>query len=1725
MPDPNQAKNSLCALIFILTFVFSTGSALGNILFSETITDSAHAEFTIQLQSWGRYSIIAKSSRGASIAIVDRKQGVMARNGTAGEHDGRIDIFLDEGEYKIFVMGVSGDSEEIEIVVKEFTFNDNSSSTLLIPQRLEKTELRDFNQTGWWFEIEEDNTPFTFEIQGRNLQEIALFRNGEWLTPTRSNDFLNNIQPEKPLRGKRITTTLNKGLYQIIAYGGPNDGYTQEDEKNPLFAQWGVESLGMRSKVNRTVGPSGLSRFLIPGNLRTVVLETPEITPLYLEGFSWNQNNPRYNRLARDSIHSQSSSPRTGINLSGSNSKIITVSGKPGTPFTLSTLGQQVTQILSDTANSYWISSLHTGNYRDQIGASGAVVRRNGELVAFQADTVSSQKPFSRRFNLLAPVSAYIWIDEAGTYSVEPGGVAMDWVIKRYYLNYPRSYVTPESQTGKSDVQLNPGLHVLEITPRQKGIATFSISDPNTDLVPGEYLIPRANIQFPNLPVSPNRTYHIVLNSQAPELSTTIAHRLPLTLDEPLSFYIRGGQKISVPIRLSEPKVIRVTDPNGVTFKEELLRSGEHEIRVSGPENTHLTIEKIDPSTHPKKTQPPQFSYSRLVTEEMLSLGSKTFFDMEQNSESVYLFDISEPGIYRLETVGRLHTTLKVRDRLKKFTTSNTGSGINRNALIVDYFLPGRYQVVVRTEGRSAGRTGLLLDKNDLHYGGILQPGDDKRIITSPFSSVFYDFSVSTTDNYRFESFNRSGSFVLRLEDDDGWPLLRYGHRAPALTRLKEGKYRLFSMPVPYETIRITRYEKIPEPVSFIGKGPHQISVNQRVSAVWVEDKKISDSAQSFVTYQFSTPAPIEASLSVTPGFIATLKSRQSDSVLLSYKYPTQVFLESGDYEIAIRPVRRSNHSEYQFAVTTNTLTAGLDYRFTGSRTFDVSVGQCGVYRFFSQGMHDYSATLLAADSLTKIAFNDNAYLDWNFNISQYLPSGNYLLRIENEESNTRSSRVFMQNVKDTLLAPVHLEQNGTVSLSVNLNGKQAVMPIQLPETGDILSILIRAGSNAACMIEMLDGSEWRIVGEQIGSHIVLTTPVNADGSYRLRLWSEDHIDERMEIVCKSRTAIAVTAQQAFSRIRGSITEDDDFTAWFKIDLSGEAPSHYRLRTARNTLCEVSSSLESNQILTSENEMFVSALEGYLWLETVFLRAGRYNFTLEPMKIKENQPLNMVFHDNTPRSFKFDHPDNSLVLITTDMDPQYPVGGILTNNSTSAFTRNGLNVKRTLHSEMSRCVIAALPGDSNRVVLWNAKNSSTIGGFNATITLQSKTLEDKGVLKNGLTSWSPQKPGAVRYEIDSLHAQLLQLRLPAGFGAVFEKTDRSRTVFPPREEILSLILEAQGGFLILFSDTANSTVTVQNFSTPQIETTDFLSLSGNESVKIGFRNTATEWIPIDSDQEAEHILYWSGSIESVDYLNSQGLITPDIKDGEILNVSGGGLLIDHMAGWGKIDLCNSGLERESLIGCRWGETLTPDNPVRINHTSRLHLKEGTNWFTISLSDSSHIRLTAPVPISAILLKEDTPFQLQEAWEGLDWDLPLEPGTYILGLKQLSGYSLNGIELRVAYDNLGFTSESEPYTSTLAPGESRLVQFEIDKSGKYGFGVAMTHETADIEISDKFGNIAGRGKQMFIQLEPGTYYLRMRVPELSKGTECTVYIFGQEPPPDQPPEDVIRRIIE
>ncbi|MBD3315354.1 MAG: hypothetical protein GF344_06175, partial [Chitinivibrionales bacterium] len=527
-------------------------------------------EFEFTLGQWGRFSIQVASPEGVELQLKDKKQGIRGKDGVPGEANGRIDEFLDIGPYKIIANAAHKASAQARLTVVPFT--ELNAPSYMVELKRYETNLKDLEQRSYWIHIPRDTVVF-IEALGRNVGDIQLWRNGRWRVNISRLSIKSLERTDTPLKGYRVVQPLQSGYYLLTVYGGPPLDWTRTSDKHPAYISWGLEQLGSNGKRTEAISKRGYNHYIVPADLDYAVLSTPQDSILHLSAVPFDKKSSRFTKAARDSIHPKSIDRRCIVRMPNrrrSSWYVLRVKGTPGQVFTLTTLSR-TGGYTSESSGDYWISTLHTSLDDAQFGVSGFITddSKRKEIVVMTADTVSSAQSINREFNLLAEMSAFVWIEENGNYTINPGGVAYSISIERYFVD-GKSRKMPAFD-GKRDVKLTKGLYKLRFKPRKKGIATLQFH--KTDLLGklsslvqrGEKPEPgtgKAYIQIPRMFLS-SGTYRVIFNNLAPEKIGTIIRKLPMDIEEPLPVKTEPNVSITLPVTVKEQSELLVKDERG----------------------------------------------------------------------------------------------------------------------------------------------------------------------------------------------------------------------------------------------------------------------------------------------------------------------------------------------------------------------------------------------------------------------------------------------------------------------------------------------------------------------------------------------------------------------------------------------------------------------------------------------------------------------------------------------------------------------------------------------------------------------------------------------------------------------------------------------------------------------------------------------------------------------------------------------------------------------------------------------------------------------------------------------------------------------------------------------------------------------------------------------------------------------------------------------------------
>ncbi|HVT57481.1 MAG TPA: hypothetical protein VHR45_03700 [Thermoanaerobaculia bacterium] len=247
----------------------------------------------LTVSRFGRFSIRIASKQGTALQVVDRMAGALGKSGEPGRENGRLDLFLDRGRYKIAAESSDKGSGAAKLAALPFhepaggarpAAGGRPPSAVvpvereLVERKLVEERLDDLEQLSFWLQLAE-RREVRFEAAGRFLADLRLWRDGSWLED--APPLCNTIQPVvgHPLLRCEIAAVLPAGLYRLSAYGGPSLPWAEESPERPLYLRWGAPELPDAGRRRYEISPFGEDRFLLPDDVNYARLELPEALP------------------------------------------------------------------------------------------------------------------------------------------------------------------------------------------------------------------------------------------------------------------------------------------------------------------------------------------------------------------------------------------------------------------------------------------------------------------------------------------------------------------------------------------------------------------------------------------------------------------------------------------------------------------------------------------------------------------------------------------------------------------------------------------------------------------------------------------------------------------------------------------------------------------------------------------------------------------------------------------------------------------------------------------------------------------------------------------------------------------------------------------------------------------------------------------------------------------------------------------------------------------------------------------------------------------------------------------------------------------------------------------------------------------------------------------------------------------------------------------------------
>ena len=510
----------------------------------------------------GRYSLQAQSDQGTKIEIVDRMAGPFAAAGSVGEWDGRLDLLLDKGTYKIRLRSHEEGVGTLKLAVHPFV--EISSSDKLLPldtYQIENSSLEDLQQQSFWLHLKKRRI-LRLEAIGRNLEDCRLWRDGVWLEDIKPRFSIYEPVNGQPMGYAEFYHDLNPGVYRLTFYGGAGLAWADDSGPHPFSLRMGYRRLGSSGKQIITLSPFGRDTYVAPKETDFFQISRADKKATRLSVRRWDDKASRHGGRDRAAITKESRNPWAVVQTrkQKKRDKWVTVQGNPGDRVVLTYFTKKhETFSFSQNKGDYWISSLHSAEGSDAIDVTGILSHPQQQRpVDSQVLTVGSKTPLvTGKFNLLGGTSLFLKLEDAGTYVIEEdevSGARGRYRIEPFMVTLPRNYRSPPFESPGKALELTRGFYKLTIRPDEsKGILSFVLRQMDAELGDSQTIPTSARKQsllLPKVTIPQHREqYTFRLNHRHNVTTGIIMRSLPMDLSEPLPVILNPGQ--SVPVSIS----------------------------------------------------------------------------------------------------------------------------------------------------------------------------------------------------------------------------------------------------------------------------------------------------------------------------------------------------------------------------------------------------------------------------------------------------------------------------------------------------------------------------------------------------------------------------------------------------------------------------------------------------------------------------------------------------------------------------------------------------------------------------------------------------------------------------------------------------------------------------------------------------------------------------------------------------------------------------------------------------------------------------------------------------------------------------------------------------------------------------------------------------------------------------------------------------------------------
>jgi len=1641
----------------------------------------------------GRYSIRSKSPSGARIELVDMIAGPMDFSGVAGLRDGRMDALLDKGVYKVRVSGVKGASGMVALAAEPFAEMETSRAAL-VPGRIQGGDLGDLQQRSYALEVKAD-APVYLEAVGRSLQDLRVWGDDGVLVDLSFERSAVETKPGRYMTRLRLEGRLTPGHYVVTAYGGEKLVWADGAAAQPFMLRLAEFPLLAAGVAEGVIGPFGAARFEAPPSYDVFRLELPEQKSARLEA---RRGGSRDTAI----IDKTSRAPIAIARLSadGKAAARLEVTGFEGQAFSLRAVHQSNRETF-EASGPHLVSIDVAGEGGDDIPATALFARleKDGRtrVVASDAPRIGVGKAWRGKFNVLGSTSLLFEATRDGPVVIDVKGVRL-----RATIEPALGSLTPRADgRDATRYDLAAGYYFLMLEPQNGagGVAEVTLGPPGL-AAPAPVPPPsRASISFGQQTLERDGSYLILANVAPGLLTGPRVVALPAELDKaPLALHQEADREIALPTRTPKAGKIVARDETGaevpLAFAGEKIENDTRDVIVKiAPVAKERAIGLLYIPDTPAGESGGASKAEDAGKPARAAAGRPAFFNLAQDETKNLRFDVSNGGLYRIETLGRMKTSLRVSGAATPRLGDGEANGPGKNALVTTFLRAGAYRAAV-TAKESAGHLGLAVTPATLTPTAKISDAGSAHATLAPGKGVIVPFEITHAGDYRIDLLSLTREWRARIEDAEGWPLAPPGPFKRDTRHFEPGAYRLVVSPEDVEARMVMRLSPIVAATALEGHGPHALPFEKSRKLQWREPQA-KDAPRAPDVWRFTLHGDADVEIAIGEGMIGDIVKGESEPIgKVAGDRPFKGKLAAGEYHIDARSLAHDDRLDYEISLTSRQMQPDAPRRVDLPAQLEFALAHDAIVDLTGFGDKETIGVLknAAGDIVERLQTRAD---DWNVAMSRRLPAGAYRLELEqlgakadatNEaasesdeasdesaETETSSDENPASDASDAVnesgvefrLSLMSEKDDGALTAGgeITVSGASAHgLRLPLAPAGELALVAAHAGNEVALSIERREASgAWRVIGVERGLAPVAAWPATDDRSeWRAVVWP----------VGGAGAPITVAAR-AVSRRASSAGE----TALDAVD--GVTPQICVGKTATPGAALVD--------LVARDDVAVGSASGQL------LRAARSG----PLAPQAQSMWLMTRGDcnSKPRVSAFEWNGQEISLDIGENERAHlpvlaaPKGRTRLWLARSAFAQPGMSAGHG--AGVAQGSALALAGDA-APQLWNASGAAAMHVALRAIDVETRPAISGGGLFSGLIPPMSAQP----VDMDRSDAPLA-FSLPRGLAAFTE----TRAIFDDGAATARIAHGA--GARVWLVNITETPLPAGITRLPDAR----LTLNAGTTLKRFFGAGGEISLPLDAQKGDRLIVIGAGAT----VISQSGRV---IRGADLPLDGPGEAILDYKPG-----LVAAWIERS-------GASPWPQPAARtLSLPQRLTLEGPAMRLAVKRDAPAMINASSGAP-ALIAFTQGGKRETLAFASGVDFHRYMTPGDATLEIYAAHDGALSGT-LDVSAQPVIEAHEGVNDPVAVSPGASALFSFETVRESDIGIGLRAEPDRVSVRVLDATGKPLGEGVTQMLKLSPGRYFVEARVPPDAGAANIRAAIVGISPPPAAPPAEVVSELLD